>query len=186
MPTSGPQRAGAGALERYPKLGVFYEQITGDEDARVCKDIPESACRHLPRNFFAYLVSNFLSKVADELASARLVLPWLLGAAGAPAAFVGFLVPIREAGALLPQLLVAAYIRRLPKRKGVWIVGALLSASISRHLDFKILKYLIGMKSAEAVDQNFRLFCLFFSYFFFGFNPKTQDGYRQYDRKHIR
>jgi MFS family permease len=107
---------------------VFYEQITGDEDARVCKDIPESACRHLPRNFFAYLVSNFLTKVADELASARLVLPWLLGAAGAPAAFVGFLVPIREAGALLPQLLVAAYIRRLPKRKGVWMVGALLSA----------------------------------------------------------
>jgi len=128
LSASGLQRAGAEALERYPKLGVFYEQITGDEDARVCKDIPESACRHLPRNFFAYLVSNFLSKVADELASARLVLPWLLGAAGAPAAFVGFLVPIREAGALLPQLLVAAYIRRLPKRKGVWIVGALLSA----------------------------------------------------------
>ncbi len=128
MSASGPQRAGREALELYPKLGVFYEQITGDEDARVCKDIPESACRHLPRNFFAYLVSNFLTKVADELASARLVLPWLLGAAGAPAAFVGFLVPIREAGALLPQLLVAAYIRRLPRRKGVWIVGALLSA----------------------------------------------------------
>jgi len=112
----------------YPRLGLFYEQITGDEDARVCKDIPEAACRHLPRNFFAYLLANFLGKVADELASARLVLPWLLGAAGAPAAFVGFLVPVREAGALLPQLLVAAYIRRLPRRKAVWIIGALLSA----------------------------------------------------------
>ena len=69
MSASGPQRAGREALELYPKLGVFYEQITGDEDARVCKDIPESACRHLPRNFFAYLVSNFLTKVADELES---------------------------------------------------------------------------------------------------------------------
>ncbi len=129
MPASDSQRGAADAAEFYPRLGAFYEQMTGDEDARVCKDIPESACRHLPRNFFAYLVSNFLTKVADELASARLVLPWLLGAAGAPAAFVGFLVPIREAGALLPQLLVAAYIRRLPKRKGVWIAGALLSAA---------------------------------------------------------
>jgi len=64
----------------------LYDQITGDEDARVCKDIPDAACRHLPRNFFAYLVANFLSKVADELSSARLVLPWLLGAVAAPAA----------------------------------------------------------------------------------------------------
>ncbi len=70
---------------------------------RVCKDIPDAACRHLPRNFFAYLISNFFTKVADELAGARLVSPWLLGAVGAPAGFVGFLVPIREAGALLPQ-----------------------------------------------------------------------------------
>jgi MFS family permease len=103
VPASDSQRGAADAAEFYPRLGAFYEQMTGDEDARVCKDIPESACRHLPRNFFAYLVSNFLTKVADELASARLVLPWLLGAAGAPAAFVGFLVPVREAGALLPR-----------------------------------------------------------------------------------
>jgi len=128
LPVPQRQRAAGDAARLYPKLGLFYEQITGDEDARVCKDIPDSACRHLPRNFFAYLVSNFLTKVADELASARLVLPWLLGAVGAPAGFVGFLVPIREAGVLLPQLLVAAYIRRLPRRKGVWLVGALLSA----------------------------------------------------------
>lgn len=114
--------------EPYPLLGVAYDQITGDEDARVCKDIPDAACRHLPRNFFAYLVANFLSKIADELSSARLILPWLLGSLGAPAAFVGFLVPIREAGVLLPQLAVAAYIRRLPRRKGVWMLGALLSA----------------------------------------------------------
>ena len=116
------------AREHFPKLGFFYDQITGDEDARVCKDIPDSACRHLPLNFFTYLFANFFSKVADELASARLVLPWLLGAVGAPSVFIGFLVPIREAGVLLPQLAVAAYIRRLPKRKGVWLLGAMLSA----------------------------------------------------------
>lgn len=109
-------------------LGLAYDRITGDEDARVCKDIPDSACKHLPRNFFAYLFANVLTKIADELSSARLILPWLLGAVGGPAAFVGFLVPIREAGVLIPQLLVAAYVRRLAIRKYVWIVGALLSA----------------------------------------------------------
>ena len=66
---------------------MFQEQTSRDEDARVCQDIPDSACRHLPREFFACLVSNVLSTVADELASARLVLPWMLGAAGAFAPF---------------------------------------------------------------------------------------------------
>jgi MFS family permease len=111
----------------YPRLGRAYEQILGDEDARVCKDIPESACRHQPRNFFAYLLANLLTKIADELSSARLVLPWLLGSLGAPAAFTGFLVPVREAGVLLPQLLVAAYVRRLARRKVVWLIGGTLS-----------------------------------------------------------
>ena len=108
-------------------LGRAYDRVSGDEDARVCREIPDSACRHQPRNFFAYLISNVLSKLADELSSARLVLPWLMGALGAPSALVGFLVPIREAGVLLPQLLVAAWVRRLPQRKAVWLLGGLLS-----------------------------------------------------------
>ena len=121
------QQAGAHGGDRDSVLGLIYDQITGDEDARVCKDIPDSACKHLPRNFFAYLVANVMTKVADELSSARLILPWMLGALGAPAAFVGFLVPIREAGVLIPQLAVAAYVRRLAIRKTVWLVGAALS-----------------------------------------------------------
>lgn len=109
------------------RLDSLYDLLTGEEDARVCKDIPDAACNDQPRNFFVYLASNLLTKFGDELASAKLVLPWLLSALGAPAAFTGFLVPVREAGALLPQLAVAAYIRRLPLRKGVWILGSVLS-----------------------------------------------------------
>jgi hypothetical protein len=56
-----------------PAIGKLCDLVTGDEDARVCKDIPDAACRHQPRNFLAY-------------------------------------------------------IRRLPRRKGVWLLGALLSA----------------------------------------------------------
>lgn len=105
----------------------LHDLITGDEDARVCKDIPEAACHDQPRNFFAYLIANLLGKIADEIASARLILPWLLASVGAPAAFTGFLVPIREAGVLIPQLVVAAVIRGMAIRKTVWLLGAALS-----------------------------------------------------------
>jgi MFS family permease len=64
--------------------------------------------------------------VSDELASAKLVLPWLLGALGAPAFLVGLLVPIRESGSLLPQLVVGAAIRRFPLRKWFWVAGSVL------------------------------------------------------------
>ena len=81
----------------------LYNRITGDEDARVCKDIPDSACNDQPLNFFAYLWANLLGKVADEISSAKLIIPWLFGLLGVPATFTGFLVPIREAGVLIPS-----------------------------------------------------------------------------------
>jgi len=109
-------------------LENLYNHVTGDEDARVCKDIPEAACNDQPVNFFAYLNANLLGKIADEISSAKLVIPWIFGALGVPAAFTGFLVPIREAGVLLPQLAVAAAIRHLAVRKYVWLMGAILSA----------------------------------------------------------
>lgn len=110
-------------------IGWFYDLLTGDEDARVCKDIPDSACNDQPRNFFSYLFANLMTKISDELVSARLTLPWLFSVLGVPASFIAFLVPIREAGILLPQLIVAAYIRSMQRRKFVWIAGAILSAA---------------------------------------------------------
>ncbi|WP_052074528.1 MFS transporter [Shewanella mangrovi] len=109
-------------------LNQLYNRVTGEEDARVCKDIPAAACDDQPRNFFAYLGANSLGKIADEIGSAKLLLPWMFGALGVPALFTGFLVPIREAGVLVPQLMVAALVRRMPIRKYVWLMGAILSA----------------------------------------------------------
>ena len=43
MSKSIQDRSAAQAEEHYPALGMIYDQITGDEDARVCKDIPEAA-----------------------------------------------------------------------------------------------------------------------------------------------
>lgn len=118
----------ASGRTRNSTLSWAYEQVVGEEDARVCKDIPESACQHQPRNFFAYLIANAFSKIADELSSARLILPWLMSSLGVPLALVGFLVPIREAGVLIPQLLVAAYVRGRAYRKPVWLLGAAASS----------------------------------------------------------
>lgn len=106
----------------------LYEWLTGDDDSRMCDDIPASACNEQPRNFFLHIWASLGNKLADELSSARLVLPWLMGIIGAPVWMVGLLVPIREAGALLPQIFVAGFIRLKPKRKWVWVSGALTQA----------------------------------------------------------
>ncbi|MCE9665869.1 MFS transporter [Halomonas sp. M5N1S17] len=106
----------------------LYEWLTGDEDSRMCRDIPDEACDEQPHNFFLHLFASLGNKLADELSSARLVLPWLLGVIGAPLWMVGLLVPIRESGALLPQLFVAGFIRLKPERKWAWAVGGALQA----------------------------------------------------------
>lgn len=104
----------------------IYGLLTGDEDARVCRDIPESACREQPRNFLIHIVSLVASKTGDRLASPKLVLSWLLTNLGAPAFMLGLLVPLREALSLLPQLFVAGYMRAVGVRKWFWVAGSLV------------------------------------------------------------
>jgi len=106
----------------------LYSFLVEDEDARVCQDIPEEACIEVPGNFFKLGASQTLTKLADELSSAKTVLPWVLTSVGAPASLIGFLVPIRESGSLLPQLVIAAAVRNRPRRKYAWMLGGVLQA----------------------------------------------------------
>lgn len=115
-------------MRRTELVGSLYDLVTGDEDARVCRDIPDAACNDQPANFFLQLGAYVCNKIGDELASAKLVLPWLLAAAGAPAFFIGLLVPLRESLVLLPQLFVAAAIRAREVRKWFWVGGAVAQA----------------------------------------------------------
>lgn len=101
----------------------LYSLIANEEDARVCKDIPEEACREVPRNFFLILASNVLTKLGDLLISPKTVLAWLMSAIGAPA-LVAWLVPIRESGSLVPQMVIAAWVRRKAVRKWFWTLGS--------------------------------------------------------------
>lgn len=105
---------------------AVYEMLTSEDDGRVCRDIPESACKEQPGNFVRHVVSLGLTKSGDGLLDPKLVLSWLLGALGAPAFIIGLLVPVREAGALLPQLVLAPIIRLRQVRKWTWALGSLV------------------------------------------------------------
>jgi hypothetical protein len=113
---------GAGVLDARQRV---YEILTGEDQGRVCKDIPDEACREQPRNFVTHMLSLAATKTADGLADPKVMLAWLFGALGAPAFMTALLVPIREGGALLPQLAIAASIRALPVRKWVWTIGSI-------------------------------------------------------------
>ena len=102
-----------------------YEFLVEDEDARVCKDIPESACNDQPQAFTAQLAAQTLTKVGDALTSSRLVLAWMLSAIGSPAIYIAMLVPLRESLSLLPQLFIAQFIREHAVRKWFWVAGSI-------------------------------------------------------------
>jgi len=76
------------------------------------------------RPYRIHLASLTLTKMADGLIDPKLVLAWLLNAIGASGVLIGLLVPVREAGALLPQLLLARVIQRTHIRKYFWAMGA--------------------------------------------------------------
>jgi hypothetical protein len=110
----------------HPIAGTIYELLTNQEDARACRDIPDTACRVSPTNFVVLLASYFLSKLGDAIANPKTVLTWVMTSVGAPLWMLGFLVPIRESGSLIPQLVIASYVRRMPVRKWVWVAGSAL------------------------------------------------------------
>jgi MFS family permease len=101
--------------------GALFDK---DGDARACADISEDACFEVPRNFFIHLFSQIATKTGDALSSPRLVLSWLLAGLGVSPGIIGLIVPVREAGSLLPQLAIGSFVRRSPVRKWFWVAGS--------------------------------------------------------------
>lgn len=129
---------------------LAYDMLTADDDGRVCEDIPESACNAQPQNFMTHVMSLTMTKAADGLIDPKLVLSWLLTTLGAPAFFIGMLVPVREAGALLPQLFTAGYIRKIELRKWVWALGSFVQGLSAIGIAVAAL-YLSGQALGVAV-----------------------------------
>jgi hypothetical protein len=105
-----------------------YQALVNEEDARVCKDIDDRACRVVPGNFLLQVITQFFTKLGDAIANPKTILAWMLSALGAPGVFTAFLVPIRESGSLIPQLLIASYVRLQPIRKWTFVAGCILQA----------------------------------------------------------
>ncbi|WP_417566604.1 MFS transporter [Marinobacter sp.] len=110
-------------MPRREAIEQLYSLIANEEDARVCKDIPAEACHEVPRNFLLILASNVLTKLGDLLISPKTVLAWVMSAVGAPA-LVAWLVPIRESGSMVPQMVIGAWVRRKAVRKWFWTLGS--------------------------------------------------------------
>lgn len=116
-----PPRSAARSL-----AAQLYDRLHDeDEDSRVCREISEEACRVVPGNFFRNCLAQAASKLGDALINPKTTLPWLLTALQAPGWIVSLLVPIRESGSMLPQLAIAAWVRRLPVRKWSYVAGAI-------------------------------------------------------------
>ncbi len=99
----------------------IYAVLSGDDsDERSCKAIPEEACTSVPRNFLLNLANGSATKLAEQLAGPNLVLPVMLASIGAPVSLVAMLMPIKQAGSLIPQLAVAGQIRAFRLRKWFW------------------------------------------------------------------
>ncbi len=107
----------------------LYAKLVNEEDARVCREISDEACREVPRNFFLLIGSYLWTKLGDAVANPKTTLTWMMDAIGAPVALTGLLVPIRESGSLIPQLIIAAYVRRRAVRKWTWVLGSLIQAA---------------------------------------------------------
>jgi hypothetical protein len=115
--------------KRSKRIERIYVILSGDDRyERSCSKIPESDCTNLPKNYLLNIINGSASKLAEQVASAKLAIPWLMGALGAPALLVGLLLPLRQAGTLLPQLAVSGTIRSFPIRKWFWAGAALVQA----------------------------------------------------------
>ncbi len=94
-------------------MQAAFERLTGQDS-----DKAEA------RNGLRHIFSLSLTKIADGLIDPKLVLSWLLGVLGAPGSLVALLVPLREAGALLPQVLLAPWLERRRQRRWMWVAGS--------------------------------------------------------------
>jgi hypothetical protein len=107
----------------FTPVDAAFDLVT-DAAARDGRDLDADVAQRQARNFFTHAASLAMTKTADGLIDPKLVLSWLLVHLGAPVFFVGLLVPVREAGALLPQMPLAHWLQGVTVRKWIWVAGS--------------------------------------------------------------
>lgn len=135
----------------------IYDWITDDGEPRICEAISEEQCDEVPGSFLKNALSGWCSKLAEQVVSAGVTLPWIFDLIGASTGLTGLLVPIKNAGSLLPQLVVSAKIRAFPKRKYFW-AGAAFAQSFFLFLMFLAVYFLDGNTAGFLIILSFFLF----------------------------
>ncbi len=74
------------------------------------------------------ITAQSATKLGDVLTNPKTVLTWMLSSLGASGALLSMLVPIRESGSMLPQLFVSGWVKRVRRRKWVFVAGAVAQA----------------------------------------------------------
>ena len=80
------------------------------------------------KNFWLHSSALTSTKISDSLIDPKLVLSWLFQQFSASSTMIGLLVPLREAGSLLPQLFIAKQVTEARKIKIYWVSGAVVQA----------------------------------------------------------
>ncbi len=95
---------------------------------------------HEAPNGLRHVAALTMTKLADGLIDPKLVLAWLFTALAVPTGFISALVPIREAGALLPQLWLATRLEAMTQRKWMWVVGSVGQGIAAAAIAFAALR----------------------------------------------
>ncbi len=95
-----------------------------DVDDVAVDKLPVEVAANVPGNAAKQVLAMALQKAGDLIVDPRTVLAWVVTSVGAPAAVLGLLVPVREAGSMLPQTAIAPAVRRRAIRKWIWVAGA--------------------------------------------------------------
>jgi hypothetical protein len=118
------QPGSAGIVPMASVSDRLYSNLVADEEPRVSRASRERLSRG-PRQCGQAGVRLHVADV-DRIADPKTVLSWMLTSLGAPAFTIAMLVPIREAGSLVPQAGLIPFIRRFEYRKRAWILGSVL------------------------------------------------------------
>ena len=74
------------------------------------------------------ITAQSATRLGDVLTNPKTVLTWLLSALGAPGALLSLLVPVRESGSMLPQVVISDWVKRVERRKWIFVAGAVAQA----------------------------------------------------------
>lgn len=131
-------------------IDKLYDYLNNEKDERICKGISDDACDHVAKNYFRILFTHTFTKLGDTLSNPKTVLTWLMNYVGAPVYLISLIVPIRESGALIPQIAISNYIKKKPIRKWIWVIGSIIQGFaiaaiglVALHFEAKLAGWLI-------------------------------------------